>query len=199
MFDVIPITARVASSRDAASVVILVQCSEMGITGSSEKGGMSDSYAIRLQNFRSIRDATVDIAPLTVVYGQNGSGKSSLIYGLLTARNFLSNPNQNVPSLFSYPAISLGGMEEVAHRHDLRSRTSFSVMVSNPNELSSTFTLGLGASGGETRISFEGPVHSKECAEDHAWSWPKEMALDIGFPYTGNRQVDDGFGYTRTL
>ena len=182
------------SSRAVARVVSLVQCSGIGITSSCEKDVMSDSYSIRLQNFRSIRDATVGIAPLTVVYGQNGSGKSSLIYGLLTLRNFLSNPNQNLPSLFSYPAISLGGMEEVAHRHDLKSWTSFSVRVSNPNELSSTFTLALGASGGETRISFEGPVQSKEQAEDHAWAWPKEMALDIGFPYTGNRQVDDGFG-----
>ena len=54
---------------------------------------MSDTYTLHLQNFRSIRDARVEIAPLTVVYGPNGSGKSSLIYGLLTLRNFLTNPS----------------------------------------------------------------------------------------------------------
>ena len=72
---------------------------------------MPDTYTLELKNFRSIRDASIDIAPLTVVYGPNGAGKSSLIYGLLTLKNFLANPNQNVPSLFSYPTMSLGGYE----------------------------------------------------------------------------------------
>ena len=61
---------------------------------------MSDTYTLQFQNFRSLRDVSIDIAPLTVIYGPNGSGKSSVIYGLLTLRNFLTNPNQNVPSLF---------------------------------------------------------------------------------------------------
>ena len=78
---------------------------------------MSDTYTLHLENFRSIRDATVEIAPLTVIYGPNGSGKSSLIYGLLTLRNFFTNPAQNIPSLFSYPTISLGGLREVVHNH----------------------------------------------------------------------------------
>ena len=78
---------------------------------------MPDTYTLHLQNFRSIRDAKVEIAPLTVVYGPNGSGKSSLIYGLLTLKNFLTNPSQNLSSLFSYPSISLGGFQEVVHRH----------------------------------------------------------------------------------
>ena len=45
---------------------------------------MPVNYKLKLKNFRSIRDAEVDIAPLTVMYGPNGSGKSSLIFGLLT-------------------------------------------------------------------------------------------------------------------
>ena len=57
---------------------------------------MPDTYTLRFLNFRSIRDATVELAPLTVIYGANGSGKSSLIYGLLTLKNFLTNPGQNV-------------------------------------------------------------------------------------------------------
>ena len=93
---------------------------------------MPDTYTLHLQNFRSIRDARVEIAPLTVVYGPNGSGKSSLIYGLLTLKNFLTNPRQNLPSLFSYPSISLGGWQEVVHRHAVDRNVSLSIGVSNP-------------------------------------------------------------------
>ena len=64
---------------------------------------MPDTYTLGFKNFRSLEEATIDVAPLTVVYGPNGSGKSSLIYGLLTLRNFLTNPNQNVSNFFSYP------------------------------------------------------------------------------------------------
>ena len=35
---------------------------------------MSDTYTLELKNFRSIRDVSMDIAPLTVVYGPNGAG-----------------------------------------------------------------------------------------------------------------------------
>ena len=78
---------------------------------------MADTYTLHLENFRSIRDATVEIAPLTVIYGANGSGKSSLIYGLLTLRNFFTNPAQNVPSLFSYPDDQPRGLREVVRNH----------------------------------------------------------------------------------
>ena len=78
---------------------------------------MSDKYTLQLKNFRSIREAEIDIAPLTVVYGPNGSGKSSLIYGLLTLKNFLTDPNRNMSGLFSYPGISLGGYDDVVFNH----------------------------------------------------------------------------------
>ena len=65
---------------------------------------MSDKYTLHMENFRSIRDATVEIAPMTVIYGANGTGKSSLIYGLLTLRNFFTNPAQkrSEPVFVSY-------------------------------------------------------------------------------------------------
>ena len=145
---------------------------------------MADTYTLHLQNFRSIRDAKIDIAPLTVIYGPNGSGKSSLIYGLLTLKNFLTNPNQNVASLFSYPSISLGGLQEVVHRHDMNRRVSLSVGVSNSEELSAKFTLTLDQSGGEVEVDFATPEDADEL------SWPENIELQIAIPYQVNQQVD---------
>ena len=117
---------------------------------------MSDTYTLKLQNFRSIREASIDLAPLTVVYGPNGAGKSSIIYGLLTLRNFLTNPNQNVPSLFSYPTLSLGGYNEVVSGHDTERTVSLSLSASVPGG-ESAITLAVGQSGGESTIDVNYP------------------------------------------
>ena len=144
---------------------------------------MSDTYTLQFQNFRSLRDVSIDIAPLTVIYGPNGSGKSSVIYGLLTLRNFLTNPNQNVPSLFSYPSISLGGLQEVVHRHQANGSLSLSIGISNPGEFSSTFTLTLEESGGAAKVALNGPVGGTRPL------LPFELDLPIAIPYSGNQQV----------
>ena len=149
---------------------------------------MSDTYTLHLENFRSIRDAKVDIAPLTVIYGANGSGKSSLIYGLLTLRNFFTNPAQNVPSLFSYPTISLGGLREVVWNHD--EDTSVSLSLREGNEDSSIAArLSIGEPGGVVGVEF----FNRHGYEPHV-----QLSLDIPFPYHGDQQTH-GVDYVLSL
>ena len=145
---------------------------------------MSGIYTLQLKNFRSIRDAEIDIAPLTVVYGPNGAGKSSLIYGLLTLKNFLTDPNRNLPSLFSYPGISLGGFDEVVFNHQSDETASISLVVSQFNASvseiqESKFTMGIAQSGGETAISLNG----------NPLVQPLMMELEIPFPYYVNQSA----------
>ncbi len=142
---------------------------------------MSDKYTLQLKNFRSIREAEIDIAPLTVVYGPNGSGKSSLIYGLLTLKNFLTDPNRNLPSLFSYPGISLGGYDEVVLGHQEHETVSLSFAVYRSDVEMSEFYMDIAKSGGKLVLSSQG-----EFLEGFF-----DMGLDIPFPYHGN-QFDYG-------
>ena len=145
---------------------------------------MPDTYTLRFRNFRSIRDATVEIAPLTVIYGANGSGKSSLIYGLLTLKNFLTNPGQNVASLFSYPSISLGGLREVVHGHSSDRSLSLAITVSNPDEVASAFSLKLDQSGGSAGFTFAAPEGTTLRPN---WAG---LDLEIALPYGGEQQVE---------
>ena len=151
---------------------------------------MPDTYTLGLKNFRSIEDATLEISPLTVVYGPNGSGKSSLIYGLLTLRNFLTNPGQNFPSFFSYPSISLGGHQEVVHRHSPDTGIVFSISASNPDQLSSEFTLTLHESDGAAYLSFNIPDVEKDRA---IATWPRSLGLTIPVPYHADQQASERF------
>lgn len=139
---------------------------------------MSDKYTLQLKNFRSIRDAEIDIAPLTVVYGPNGSGKSSLIYGLLTLKNFLTEPNRNLPGLFSYPGISLGSYNEVVSDHRDDKMISLSLSVSYSRVSTSKFCMGIAKSGGKSSITANGGPLPEGLG----------MELDIPFPYRGIQQ-----------
>ena len=157
---------------------------------------MLDTYTLSFQNFRSIEDATVEAAPLTVVYGPNGSGKSSLIYGLLTLRNFLTNPDLDIPSLFSYPSISLGGHQEVVHRHSPERGIALSIGTSNPEHLSSKFTLTLYESGGSVDLSFAVPSVQNDRG---IATWPQSLPLKITVPYQMDKRAEDGFAMHGSL
>ncbi|MGH9800353.1 MAG: AAA family ATPase, partial [Blastocatellia bacterium] len=83
---------------------------------------------LHLKNFRSIKEANdLEIAPLTLLYGANGTGKSSLIYALLTLKNILLNPNQRTDGFFNYSFANLGGFEAVVFDHDTSNQIELGV------------------------------------------------------------------------
>ena len=148
---------------------------------------MSDICTLRFQNFKSIRDATLDLAPLTVLYGANGAGKSSIIQGLLTLRNFLANPEQDLSQLLSYGPIQLGDWKDVVNRHEPDTSMSLSIGLSNPSELCSEFTLTLDQSGGHADLSFRVPK------DDLIYTWPNQLNLQVPIPYSHFQFVEDEF------
>jgi len=73
--------------------------------------------SLEVQNFRSIEKASVEFRPITVFFGPTSSGKSSLLYALLTLRNFVLNPNQVADGLFNLGFLNLGGFEPCVYNH----------------------------------------------------------------------------------
>ena len=70
-----------------------------------------------IKNFRSIKDQSVELAPITVLYGPNGSGKSSLLYALLAMKNIVFNPNRASSSFFDLGFVNLGNFDAIVHDH----------------------------------------------------------------------------------
>ncbi len=68
---------------------------------------------IDISNFRSIKKQSIPLKKLNILYGANGSGKSSVGYAPYVMRNFFVNPNQKVDSLFNLGFINLGGIKNV--------------------------------------------------------------------------------------
>lgn len=68
----------------------------------------------RLENFKSVRRADVDLHPLTLLVGANSAGKSSLIQSILAANQAISSPGDLYP--LNGSTVRLGMVEEVKHR-----------------------------------------------------------------------------------
>jgi predicted ATPase len=62
---------------------------------------------IRIQNFRSLVNVTVDLDPLTVLIGRSGTGKSNFVQAIRFLRDSLNARNMN--------ASALGGAHRVLH------------------------------------------------------------------------------------
>jgi Uncharacterized conserved protein len=67
---------------------------------------------IKLENFKSFgENQEVELAPLTLLYGPNSSGKSSIIQSLLLIKQSMENRNQHASPTFCGNLVDLGSFK----------------------------------------------------------------------------------------
>ena len=73
--------------------------------------------AVRIKNFKSLKDLKLELKPITVFIGPNGSGKSSVFQALLSLKRFvLKNANVQYEQLFNLEGyMNFGSPQDVAH------------------------------------------------------------------------------------
>ncbi|MFN4180700.1 MAG: AAA family ATPase [Armatimonadota bacterium] len=125
----------------------------------------SDGLKLTIRNFRAIRDQTLEIAPITVIYGENGTGKSSVLYALLTLRNIVLNPNQPVDAFFGYGFLGLGNFKTVVFDHNDQNQIALGVELEGVG-----YTVSIGQNSGEFGLKAEGLT----------------VNLSVAFPYPAN-------------
>jgi predicted ATPase len=83
---------------------------------------------LRIQNFKAWRDTgQLDLAPLTILFGPNSSGKSSINHLLMLLKQTLRSPDRNsVLDLGDANSpVNLGSFRDLIFRHNLNSRLAF--------------------------------------------------------------------------
>jgi hypothetical protein len=81
----------------------------------------------------------IPIRPITLIYGPNSSGKSSILQSLLLLKQTLQeSENPEVPLLPKGNYVDLGSFRELIHRHDLKN--TFSIKASFDLDLRSVAT-----------------------------------------------------------
>ncbi len=79
---------------------------------------------IELENFKGIRErVSLDLKPITLLFGANSSGKSTVIHALHYALEVLKNRNLDADrTTLGGEAVDLGGFGTLVHAHDLDRR-----------------------------------------------------------------------------
>jgi predicted ATPase len=89
------------------------------IHGRQQEAGVVSEVSIK--NFKSVREARVELRPLTVVVGRNSSGKSSLIQALLLSVQHLTNRYSSDRKIsLNQHLVRLGAFTQM-HRHGAES------------------------------------------------------------------------------
>ncbi len=76
---------------------------------------------IHLENFKGIKERqTIELKPITLLFGPNSAGKSTIIQALHYMREILVRQNFNADrTLFGGETIDLGGFRNLVYNHDI--------------------------------------------------------------------------------
>lgn len=109
----------------------------------TEASGERPLSALHIGNFKAFADTQrVLIKPLTLIFGANSSGKSSIIHSLLLARHAVENGNLDVyQTKVGGESVDLGGFRQYIHRHDLKRRLElgFEIEIGNSADFARFF------------------------------------------------------------
>jgi predicted ATPase len=133
---------------------------------------------LKIGNFRSFQKTQeIELAPITLIYGGNGVGKSSLIYALLVLKNLVLNPNQPPDAFFNLLVTNLGGFEQVIFDH---------------RKQDETMVLGISTQEEATQLDYEVSIklNSGEFVLIAKNDLNLALSLEVTFPYPSNRSVD---------
>lgn len=85
---------------------------------------------LTIKNFRSIREASLELGRFTILNGANNSGKSSVLYALQVLKNVVTNPNRSVDELLNLGFLNLGGLKEILPYNNEEKEVDIKVKIS---------------------------------------------------------------------
>lgn len=85
--------------------------------------------ALQIGNFKAFAEAQrIPLRPLTLIYGANSSGKSSIIHSLVFARHAMETGDLDIyRTNIGGEAVDLGGFRQYIHRREVNRRMEWSV------------------------------------------------------------------------
>jgi len=90
-------------------------------------------HMLSVENFKSFSTKqSIKLAPITLIYGPNSSGKSSLIQALMLLKQSLTRPSEQGGLVSNGEFVDLGDYAAMAHNHNVEAEIKFSCSYSPP-------------------------------------------------------------------
>ena len=118
-----------SSSLDKITAEYLIGELEKDLAASFYRG----FRALGLGNFKAFAEIqNIPIRPITLIFGANSSGKSTIVHGVLFARHALDAGNLNVTRTeIGGDSVDLGGFAQFVHRRDVSRRVELSAELNS--------------------------------------------------------------------
>jgi AAA ATPase domain len=132
---------------------------------------------IKILDFKSIREAELELGPVTVLVGRSGTGKSNLVQAIRFLRNLLLDQNEAIGYEF--------GWERIVPVGETGPKTAIEVLFSIPGEERDySYRLGFGMPGQqkfpgalvlkEERLCLgEEILFARRVGDNNQWQWEK--------------------------
>lgn len=93
---------------------------------------------IGIENFKAFADfQEINLAPITLIYGANSSGKSSIIHSLMVLKQSLLSPNLRGGVYSDKKLLDVGSYSSMVYKHEID--RSISIKLSILNEITCNF------------------------------------------------------------
>jgi predicted ATPase len=134
--------------------------------------------SLRLQHFKCYADSgVIPLAPLTVIFGKNNSGKSSILQSLLLMRQTLDAPEHGARLNLRGPLYPAGNYADIVHQHASHHRINMQFGFSHGG-LEFEFSAGEPQPPRMTRLKISAPeVDSLEFRTTPGAGGPYEMLI----------------------
>ena len=90
---------------------------------------------IEIENFKGIgRRQAIELRPITLLFGPNSAGKSTILHALHYLREILERGNIDPDVTIAGGMIDLGGFETLVHNHELDRAVTLKVTINLSDE-----------------------------------------------------------------
>jgi predicted ATPase len=141
-----------------------------------------------IENFRSIEKAEIPLSKINILTGSNNSGKSSVIYALMSFRNFVSAPNSTTDAILNHDYINLGGWENCVFMKQKSKKIIFKIECEYKNN-KVDYDLLIGEKDGATAILFPNDTRVFRTTFSLPYSGNKTQTISKVFGVSPNRST----------
>lgn len=133
---------------------------------------------LHIQNFKGWKDTgMIDLAPITVLFGSNSSGKSSIGQFLVMLKQTVRQSDRKTVLLLNGESVDLGSVSDIFYAHNLKENSNVTKYIGHKLKKDSEEILSIKSSKTEGGYNDYLCVSAKTAAPGNFWTIKKFICI----------------------